>query len=181
MADFAENQQLAPGGGLVNVEEMPQDDDLFALIPGVGIVKARAAAAGGGPTFEQAVAGSITPIGSLGIKVKFAAGVTGSSTPSGAVIKRVRTGVSGSVTPSGATVKKTAKGVSGSISPSGSVLKKVGKAVAGSLAPAGALYVTWKQALAGSTTPSGSLASQLIVKSGIGGIIVWLRRRRKAP
>jgi len=122
---------------------------LLAIAPGSGAT-----------TFEQSVAGSVTPAGALVKETQKPLG--GSAGPAGAVTKQTGKTVTGSVTPAGAMVKQAAKILTGALTPSGAVATALVRllSLAGSIAAAGALARQTNKALAGSATPEGALTKQ---------------------
>lgn len=99
---------------------------------------------GGGTTYNQSAAGSLTP--------------------TGAISRRVNKTVAGVLTPAGAIIRQAAKTVAGVLTPTGAVLKQAAKVLAGALTPSGALstqqITVYFQSVAGSFTPSGALVRQ---------------------
>ena len=111
--------------------------------------------ASGGTTYNQSVSGSVTPSGAI---VKQAArALTGAVTPSGAALKSTSRALAGAFTPAGAIAKQPAKSFTGAFTPAGALVRQPGKALAGSLASAGTLVRQAAKALAGAVTPTGSV------------------------
>lgn len=112
--------------------------------------------------------------------------LSGSVTPTGAVVKEARAVKTGSLTPTGATAKQAAKSTGGTLAPSGMVRREarmvlagaVGLAgtvaaaklavlaVAGTVAPAGGVVRQVQTRKAGSLTPTGALIRQVQVRKG---------------
>lgn len=120
---------------------------------------------GGGPVeYEQAVAGSITPSGTLNRFVTTA--YAGSITPSGSLVKTVEKLLTGEITPAGALSTQLIEqpevfevDVAGEITPSGSISITIGKdsELVGAITPAGALITQPMKRVGGVITPSGTL------------------------
>ena len=106
-------------------------------------------------TYEQAIAGGITPAGALlRATNKF---YVGGITPAGGLTRQAAKVFAGAVTPSGASVKTTGKVTDGAIEPAGALVKQATKILAGVVEPAGALVRQATKVLIGGLTPAGSL------------------------
>lgn len=116
------------------------------------------AAAGGGTTYNQSVAGTVTPAGSLAKQTEKA--LIGSSTPTGDLSTAALLGalLVGSVTAAGSLSRTTLKALAGSSTAAGSVSKETQRTLAGSVTPAGALTKTTMKQLAGVVTATGDVA-----------------------
>lgn len=106
-----------------------------------GVVIAMKGSAGG-TTFNQSVAGGVTP--------------------TGAVVRQAGKRPAGTLTPGGALLRTPGKQTAGTVTPVGAVLKQMGKVLAGGLTPAGAVSSIRMRvlALAGSLVPGGALLRQ---------------------
>lgn len=133
--------------------------------------------AGGGTTFDQALAGSLTPAGSLDTRVLLLASIDGNITPAGALLKQIRVSKAGTLTPAGALLKKAKVTIAGSVAPVGAMLKTIATHLAGSISPSGDVLVTWYQSLSGAITATGSLLANHIV-GGAARVISGIRRMR---
>lgn len=128
-------------------------------------------AGGGGTTYNQSVAGSITGAGAL--TKRTAKVFTGSSTATGGIAKQTGKAVGGSATLSGAITRAVSKGVSGSINGAGSLVKSTLRAFSGSITPTGnsSTTIVFTQALAGSMTLAGAI-SKMTLKAVTGSSTV---------
>ena len=117
--------------------------------------------AGGGTTFTQSIAGTLTSSGALIRKAKKIA--AGTLTSSGAVTafrKFVKT-LAGTLTSSGALVRKGKKTLAGTLTTGGALVKKTFKTFAGTLTTAGGLtsqiLQIYYQVVGGTLTMAGAL------------------------
>lgn len=117
---------------------------------------------GGGGAQTISKSGSITPVGALVKKIRKT--LAGALTPAGTLRRKVAKPLAGSLTPSGAlTLRRVyTRTLTGSITPTGAVTKKTSKAPAGTLTPTGALAKKTSKTLAGSLAPSGALTQTLV-------------------
>lgn len=97
--------------------------------------------------------------------------VTGSITPTGALIKKPGVFETGSITPTGALIKKPGKFPAGSITPIGTIIKNVGAHQVGSITPTGAVIKKPGKFFVGSITPTGALAVARVVLLFVTGSI----------
>jgi hypothetical protein len=114
--------------------------------------------------FFQAVAGAITPSGTLVTKGLFKRALAGAMTFSGDLIKRTKILVAGAITPSGILdpLKLGSlffQSVAGAITFDGGLVPKALKKLYGTITPAGGLSLKTLKKLAGSITPSGILTT----------------------
>lgn len=146
---------LARGGGAELVTST--DDALTGLTLDVFSVTDLGA---GGTTYNQAVAGTLTPAGVVLKSPQLPK--AGSLTPAGAVSKAVGRGLAGAMSPAGTLLKEGRKIVAGALSPVGALVtaRIFSKALAGALTSAGALAKTSGKALAGGLSSSGALTRQ---------------------
>ncbi len=79
--------------------------------------------------------------------------------------------VSGSLTPSAALLKSTTKKPAGSITPTGAVTKRLARTLAGAITPTGALVKQALKILAGTVSSSGALAAQKLVYKVLTGTV----------
>lgn len=130
----------------------------------------------GGTTFNQSMAGTVTPAGALTNSTSkiLAATITpagaltkqiakifaGTITPAGVVAntKVILRSFAGTITPAGALVRSVGKVVAGTITPAGSITKRISRTLAGQLTPVGALVRSIGKLLTGSTSPAGSVS-----------------------
>lgn len=110
-----------------------------------------------GTTYNQTVSGSITPTGALvkqGKKI-----LTGGITPTGVAVKQDKKILTGALAPAGVLTKQAKKLLTGGITPSGALnrLKLLFKALTGSITPTGSLRKQTNKVLTGSLTPVGVL------------------------
>jgi hypothetical protein len=135
----------------------------------------------GGTTFQESVAGSITPTGAIAKQVETTE--EGTVTATGALARKTSTTYAGSVTPTGSllnTVKLLLTGIitttgvvataalkllslAGSVTASGALLKKAQTTEEGTVAPSGSLVKEIGKTVAGSVTPAGSLLKSAAV------------------
>lgn len=87
--------------------------------------------AGGGTTFEQAVAGTLTTAGTV-VK-QTGKPLAGALTSAGAVINQAGKSLAGVLTSSGDVIRSTAKTLAGTLTSAGDVLKQTAKSFAGTL------------------------------------------------
>lgn len=151
------------GGGAIG--------DIRRTVPATG---------GGGTTFNQAVAGSLTPTGALlRMTSRLLTGSTtgagafatesilsfagvGSVTPSGGISRMTSRGVAGSSTPAGTVSKTTARGLSGSVTAAGNLARETQRKLVGVVTAAGAVSIAFGQAVTGAITATGALASDYL-------------------
>lgn len=81
--------------------------------------------------------------------------VSGSTTPTGALIRATSRAVAGSTTPTGVPARATSRSLASSTTPTGTASRALGRSLAGSTTPAGAVTRTLARLLAGVTTPTG--------------------------
>lgn len=112
----------------------------------------------GGTTFNQSVAGTVTPAGAVVRQPGKA--LAGSTTPAGALLRTAGKALAGAVTPAGALTRQVAKVLAGTVTPAGvlAVVKAVLRSFTGSLTPAGVLARRPGKALGGAVAPSGAAA-----------------------
>jgi len=126
----------------------------------------------GGTTFEQSVAGSLTPAGTVSKEAQVT--VEGGATPAGAITKETQTSrVSGGVTPTGAITKETQTSrVSGGVTPTGALATLIIflKSIAGSLTPVGTITKETQKVVSGSVTPAGDITKE--TQKGVAGSVV---------
>jgi len=121
-----------------------------------------------GATYNQSIAGSITPSGIISKKV--AKILLGSALLTGLIIKKVSKVFSGSTAPSSTLVASTglSQAISGTISMSGAISRKIGKGLIGSITILGDITKKISKFLIGSMTPSGNISkktSRLLIAS----------------
>lgn len=114
-----------------------------------------------GTTYNQNVSGSLTP--SAALLKSTTKKPAGSITPTGAVTKRLARTLAGAITPTGALVKQALKILAGTVSSSGAIAaqKLVYKALAGTVGASGALLRASTKVLTGSLTSSATLTKRL--------------------
>lgn len=86
--------------------------------------------------------------------------VSGSITPTSALVKKTKKILSGSVTPTGVVSKKTYKQLAGSITPVGTLLKRIPLVLSGSITMSGNVSKVTKKIFAGFITISGNLVKK---------------------
>ena len=144
----------------------------------------------GGTTFEQSVAGSLTPAGTVSKEAQVT--VEGGATPAGAITKETQTSrvsggvtptgalatliiflksIAGSLTPVGTITKETQKVVSGSVTPAGDITKETQKGVAGSVVPTADITKSTLKNTAGGVTPTGALTTSLLFSQAVAGVV----------
>jgi len=123
----------------------------------------------GGTTFEQSVAGLLTPSGAT-VKETLKE-LAGSLASSGTLIKDIFKSSAGALAPTGALVKETLKSFAGSLSPSGvlSAIVIFTQSITGVLTPTGALIKRTLKSLTGLITPTGDITKQ--TQKNLSGLI----------
>ena len=86
--------------------------------------------------------------------------LSGSLTPTGALIIQTQKVLAGSITPTGALIKQTQKILTGTLTLSGTLVNQTQKVLAGTLTIAGTLVIQTQKVLIGSLTLSGILVNQ---------------------
>lgn len=116
--------------------------------------------AGGGTTFTQSVAGTLTTAGTIALKTAKSLG--GTLTTAGALIRKAGKAVAGTLTTAGALVRKAKKIAAGTLTTAGAVtaFRKFVKTLAGTLTSSGALVRKGKKTLAGTLTTGGALVKK---------------------
>lgn len=135
--------------------------------------------AGGGTTFTQSVAGTLTDAGALlkqtntlkagtltdagAIVRQTSKLLAGTLTDAGALVKQTNRSLAGTLTSSGAlaALKTVLKALAGTLTSSGTILKQVGKAAGGTVGPVGTCARFITHALGGALTAAGALVSSL--------------------
>jgi hypothetical protein len=112
----------------------------------------------GGTTYNQGIAGSLTPAGALAKQTNKP--LSGSSTAAGALTKLTSKAFAGSITSTGVLSRSIAKSLAGSLTGTGQLVKQTAKAFAGSVTGSGALstMILFTASFAGSIAPSGALS-----------------------
>lgn len=115
----------------------------------------------GGTAYNQNVSGSLTP--SAALLKSTTKKPAGSITPTGAVTKRLARTLAGAITPTGALVKQALKILAGTVSSSGALTaqKLIYKALDGTVGVSGALLRASTKVLTGSLTSSATLTKRL--------------------
>jgi len=88
--------------------------------------------------------------------------MTGSLTPTGALVIQTQKVLAGSITPTGTLIKQAQKILTGGLTLSGALLKQTQKILVGSLTPTGTLIKQTQKVLAGTLTSFGTLVSVYI-------------------
>lgn len=116
----------------------------------------------GGTTYNQTVSGSITPSGALLNRANKT--LAGSITASGVLLKTTLKTLTGSVTPAGVLLKTTLKKLAGSITASGALVtsKIILKILSGTVSASGSLIKSTNKTLAGTISSSGSLVRRTL-------------------
>lgn len=118
-------------------------------------------AGGGGTTFPITLAGVLSFVGQLSIKVKrqFA----GALTPAGALSRKPKRAFTGAITPAGALTKKDKRSFSGTIGPTGTLVRKPKRSFSGLIGPSGVITTVKKrvQVFAGTIAPIGTLTKKV--------------------
>ena len=122
-----------------------------------------------GANYAQALAGSLTPSGT--VAKQDAAAKAGTLTPSGALTKQGAIAKAGTLTPAGTLAKQDTKPLAGTLTPAGAAAKQDQKALVGSETPAGALAKQAKKAFAGTETPAGALTTIKVVLRSFAGTL----------
>jgi hypothetical protein len=113
-----------------------------------------------GTTFPQALSGTTTP---TGVMVKLVAATrTGTLTPAGALAKADAKPLAGTITSTGALLKQASKAFAGTITPTGAVtfLRVALRTFTATITPAGTVVKLVSKPLAGTATSAGTLAKQ---------------------
>lgn len=110
----------------------------------------------GGTVFNQTISGSITPTGAL-VKTTTKK-LAGAITPAGALIKAITKALAGAITPAGALLAALLFPLTGAIAPAGDLVVRRVKFLTGAIAPAGALARSITKVLSGAITPTGALS-----------------------
>lgn len=126
--------------------------------------------ASGGTTFNKTVTGSITPTGALVRTVETV--IEGSITAIGSILTQIGVTVEGSITASGSLIKQTQTTVAGVLTVAGALTKQIGVILAGSTTPSGSILKHTAITNEGSSTPAGALISQLIILQSVAGSIL---------
>ena len=104
------------------------------------------------------LSGSLTPTGALVIQTQKV--LAGSLTPTGTLIKQAQKILTGGLTLSGALIKQTQKILTGTLTLSGTLVNQTQKILAGALTLSGSLLKQTEKILTGTLTSSGSLLKQ---------------------
>jgi len=112
----------------------------------------------GGTVFPCILSGSLTPTGALIIQTQKV--LAGSITPTGALIKQTQKILTGTLTLSGTLVNQTQKILAGALTIAGTLVKQTEKILTGTLTSSGSLLKQTQKVLAGTLTLSGALLKQ---------------------
>lgn len=123
----------------------------------------------GGTAYNQNVSGSLTP--SAALLKSTTKKPAGTITPTGAVAKSLARSLAGAITPTGALLKQALKILTGTVSSSGALTaeKLVYKALAGTVGASGAVLRASTKVLAGSLTP-GAILTKLLTRALAGTV-----------
>jgi len=114
----------------------------------------------GGTTFNQSVAGSITPAGA--ITKQAGKPFAGAISPAGAQARQTNKPLAGAATLAGTLLKTTGKTLAGAVTPIGAVANALVRllSLAGTIAPTGALLRQANKILSGSVIPTAAVTKQ---------------------
>ena len=150
--DYSGNGRNWTGGGTLASEDGPPVS--WGARPWI----VQYVATGGGTTYNQSAAGTLTPAGATVHSTHKM--VAGALTTAGALAKRATKSLAGTLTTAGAAIKQTAKSLAGTLTSSGALAtaRVYLASLSGTLTTAGTLTRSTRKSLAGTLTTAGALA-----------------------
>jgi len=148
--------------GLATSQTMPFDPGAWSghVSGSVAVTWTLALRPSGGTTFNQSVAGSVTPAGA--VTKQAGKPLAGAISPAGTQVKQTNKAVAGTTASAGTLLKTTVKRFTGAVTPSSALANALVRllSLAGAVTPAGVLLKQANKILSGAATPTGAATKQ---------------------